>query len=539
MGIDFQHYRPPGPIGAAFIESHGPIDMIMGPGGSGKTVASVIKGPTLAARYAPVCKDGWVRVKTLCVRDTYRDFARTALASWYNMFPESHQWTQSHEGGQDRPVKHVLAWRARRGGDEIKIEYTMETGAPGQDEIEGFYKGYEITFGWANEVDIQHPNTLPLMLQRCGRFPPVSMIADSELERMSRDGRAMMQAMNLSVAPGEIVLPRIVWGDFNPPDVENHAYVTPFGESAKPGQIVRNVTPGWNGFWQPGGLSPDAENRTGKPRSSYELEAATTKDKSLVRRMVHSLPAYAKDGKPVYESEFNPERHVADQPLMAVREWGLTIGVDAGGSPAATIGQISPYGQNRLLRELVSEPGTGPTRFGQMLITLLMSEFPGFAIRGAWGDPSAFYGLDKQTDEFHWMNEFMKAVRFNIQPAPSNEPGIRHEAVKHYLNLNIDGQTPGYIVDPSCRKIKGGFEAHYKLSKQNSAYETDKLQAVKNEYSHPHDAEQYRCLGFLGLAGLSEAISKQVLPGNVVNLNQLGRRQQQQPAQRDRMDFNI
>lgn len=524
--IDFQRYQAPGPIAAAFINSRGPIDMIMGPGGSGKTVASCMKGPMLAARYAPVGKDGWVRVKTLCVRDTYRSFAATALASWYNLFPEKHPWTYAHSGGQDRPVKHVLRWATKRGNDMVNVEYTMETGAVGDNDLEAFFKGYEITYGWGNECDILPENTFPLMLQRCGRFPPVDTLAPSELERVSRDGRETLRKIGLHVDDGEVVLPRVVWGDYNPPDVENWAVKIPMEEKR----------PGWNHFHQPGGLDPRAENRIGKPRSSYELEAATTKDKALVRRMVHSLPAYAKDGTPIYENDWNPLIHKADQTITPVKEWGLTIGIDAGGSPAATIGQMSPFGQNRLLAEVTSDPGTGPQRFGQMLLTVLMTRFPGIPIIGAWGDPSAWYGADTVTGEFHWINALQEVVRFQIQPAPSNEPGVRTDAVKHYLGINIDGVTPGYIVDPSAKKMIGGFEAHYKLSKKNSNSETDKLQVVKNEYSHPHDAEQYRCLGFLGLANLLQKQASAVLPPGVTLLHS---RRQQQPVQRDRMDFNI
>lgn len=538
MGIDIQRYMPPGPIGAAFIRSRGPIDAIMGPGGSGKTVCSVIKGPMHAADYLPVCKDGWVRVKTLCVRDTYRSFARTALASWYNTFPEKHAWTESHEGGQDRPVVHKICWEAWRGPDKVKIEYIMETGAIGDSDLEAFAKGYEISMAWCNEFDLLPENTMPVFFQRCGRYPPVEQIAPSELERVSRDGRAAMRMMGLEADDNEPVLPRIVWGDMNPPDVDHPAYKTPFGEGSKPGGIYKNVTPGWNGFWQPGGLTPNAENRVGKPRSSYELEAATTKDKRLVLRMVHSRPAYAKDGTPVYEDYFNPEVHRADQALTAVPQLGLTIGIDAGGSPAATIGQKMPNGQNRLLAELVAQPGTGPTRFGQAMLALLMTRFPGIPIIGAWGDPSAWYGADTNTGEFHWMNTLSATVGFPISPAPSNEPGIRQEAVKHYLGLMIDGHTPGYLVDPGCKFILGGFEAHYKFSKKTSTSETDKLDVVKNEYSHPHDGEQYRCLGMLGLANLVTQSAQSVRPANVTSL-QAARQQRQIEQQGGRGNFNV
>ncbi|MBB3385995.1 MULTISPECIES: hypothetical protein [unclassified Rhizobium] len=539
MNFDVKHYEPPGPIGWAFIKSRGPINAIMGPGGSGKTVASCVKGVMHAAEFMPVCKDGWVRVKTLCVRDTYRSFARTALASWYNMFPEKHAWTVKHEGGQDRPVVHTLQWEAIRGRDKIKIEYVMETGAIGDNDLETFAKGYEISMAWGNEYDLLPENTLPIFFQRCGRYPPMEMIAPSEIERVSREGRKAMQVMGLEVDDSEPVLPRIVWGDMNPPDsLEHPAYTTPFGETSKPGAMVENITPGWHGFWQPGGLSPNAENRKGKPRSSYELEAATTKDKRLVQRMVHSLPANSAAGAPVYP-EFSRVLHLADQPIEPTPGLGLTIGVDAGGSPAATIGQPQPNGQERLLAELVTDPGTGPTRFGNMLIDLLIRRFPNLPILGVWGDPAAFMGGDTQTGEFNWIQVVQGIIRTTIQVAPSNEPHIRQEAVRFHLTNLIDGQTPGYLVDPRCKVMVGGFEAHYMLTKQATAGATDNLAVVKNKHSHPHDAEQYRILGYRGLAAVIGEAAKASLPGNVTSLQQRRQERNARQQQYRQGDFNV
>ncbi|WFS02206.1 hypothetical protein [Rhizobium tumorigenes] len=528
MGIDFKHYQPPGPVGARFIVSKGPIDLIMGPGGSGKTVASVVKGPRLAGAYAGVDKNGWVRVKTLCVRDTYRSFAGTALQSWYGTFPEKHAWTHSHEGGQDRPVKHVLRYEVQRGWDKINVEYTMETGAIGDNNLEQFFKGYEITYGWANECDILPENTMPLMLQRTGRFPPVEELAATEVERLSKDGRAAMELLGLELEdPNEVVLSRIVWGDYNPPDTDNWAVRLP----------ITDKVPGYNHFWQPGGLDPAAENRVGKPRSSYQLEAATTKDKQLVKRMVHSQPGYAKDGTPVYEDDFNQLYHVADQTILPVPQLGLTIGIDAGGSPAATIGQFMPNGQNRLLAELPMPAGTGPTRFANALLELLMRRFPNMPIIGAWADPSAWFGGDSETGEFQWIMTVQGILRFPIQPAPSNEPSVRHEAVRWYLTNRIDGSTESYQIDPSCKKMIGGFAAHYKLTKQATASATDKLAVVKNDYSHPHDAEQYRCLGFRGLAAVIGDVARNSLPSNVSSLQRA--REERAAKERRPGDFDV
>ncbi|NTF67699.1 hypothetical protein [Rhizobium rhizogenes] len=515
MGIDVKQYQPPGPVGARFIASRGPIDIIMGPAGSGKTVASCIKGPLTSAAYMPVCKDGRVRVKLVCVRDTYRDFARTALASWHEMFPIGHPWQRpdkGYEGGQDRPVKHHLIWEAWRGPEKVIVEFSLETGAIGDNNVMQFVKGYEVSMAWGNEVDLLDPSVPGALFMRTGRYPPVSMIADSELQRVSKDGREAMRKMGLTVDPSETVLPRMFWGDMNPPDID-HPILKECGYEDK-----ETKNPAYNFFEQPGGLDAGAENRVGRPRSAYEMDLIAMPE-HMSRRMVHGKPGYSQDGKPVYP-EFNLSVHVADQPIVPTAGLGLTIGIDAGGSPAATIGQPQPNGQERLLAELVTEPGTGPTRFGQMLIDLLIQQFPGLPILAAWGDPAAFMGGDTVTGEFNWIQVVQGIIRTPINPAPSNEPHIRQEAVRWHLAGMIDGHTPRYLVDPRCKRMIGGFAGHYKLTKLASVSGTDKLAVVKNEYSHPHDGEQYRLLGYRGLASVIGDAARSALPTGIVSLQQ-------------------
>lgn len=521
MGLDISTYEAPGPVGKQFLLSRGPIDLIMGPAGSGKTVCSVFKGPRIASEYWPVCKDGWVRFKIACIRDTYRDFARTALSSWYEAFPISHPWTHDHSGGQDRPVKHVLRWRTKRPGlGWVNVEFTMETGAIGDANVEQFIKGYEISAGWINECDMLDERVPGLLFQRTGRYPKVSDIAPQELERVSRDGRKAFDKMGLSYDPNEIILPRIVWGDLNPPDIDNWVYKF----------CIKDKVPGFNLHRQPSGLSPQAENRVGKPRSSYELEAATQPE-HIVRRMVHGEFGYALDGKPVYP-EFALQRHVADSTIKPRSGVPLGIGLDGGGSPAAVIVQFLPNGQILVLREVVAQPGTGPARFSEMLMEVLLSEFPGLPISEAYGDPADFMGADRQNGELSVMETIGLALSLNIQPAPSQEPAIRQEAVRWYLGKPIDGNTERMVIDPGNHYLVGGFAAHYKLTKQASAGATDKLAVQKNEYSHPHDALQYICLGHRGRYGVINDASQMGRPENVVSMRQK-REQRGQP--RDRM----
>jgi hypothetical protein len=504
-----QLYEPPGPVGAAFIDSTHPISVIMGPAGSGKTVASAFKGPHLAANWFPVCRDGVIRVKLTVLRDVYRDMSRTALESWHHerLFPVNHPWTVDYTGGVDRPTTHKLKWAVMRDKTLVPVEFTAYFAAIGEQNPEQFAKGFETSFVWLNECDMHGKRVPGLMHSRTGRYPSVDQIAPAELERVMKSYRALLQRAGMPLDDEEIVLPRLLWGDCNPPDPANWVPQRMIDEPEE--------WPLYKLFRQPSGLSAQAENRKGRPRSAYEqdLRTMTAGD---ARRFVHGEIGYALDGTPVYEQEFSSSTHVADQPLEPVRELPLSIGLDAGGSPACTIGQFMPNGQARVLAEICADPGTGPTRFAQMIYERLLSDFPRMAIREAFSDPSSWYGADKAAGELSWVEIVAQALSIAIEPAPSQEPGLRQDAVRWYLNHRIDGNTPGYLISPVCKRLKAGFAAHYKLTKLSTAGATDKLAIAKNEYSHVHDAEQYRLLGHRGRAGMINLASNVGRPGNVV-----------------------
>jgi hypothetical protein len=508
LGYQHQVYVPPGPIAAAFIDSTHPISIIMGPAGSGKTVASAYKPVHMASTFAPVCRDGVIRVKLTVLRDTYRQLAVTALESWHHerLFPIEHPWTTHYEGGQDRPVKHHLKWTTIRDKTFVPVELQAHFAAIGDANPEQFAKGYEPTYVWLNECDMLGARIPGLMFSRTGRYPALDQYTDQELSRVTQPLLKVMRASGMNVDQNEIVLPRLLWGDCNPPDYDNWVVKRMIDEPEK--------WPLYHLYRQPSGLAHNAENRVGKPRSAYEQDLANMTENDA-RRFVHGEPGYAQDGLPVYREDFALQTHRADAPLRVVPELPLALGIDAGGSPAMVVGQFMPNGQLRIYREICADAGTGPERFAMMAFELLLREFPNMPVREAFADPSSWYGADEKAGELAWIKIVAQALSLQVMPTESNEVTLRHEAVKFYLG-RIDAHTPRMIVDPSCRMLIGGFAAHYKLTKQTTAGATDRLMVAKNEYSHVHDALQYLCYGHRGRMGVMTQAAQIGRAGNVV-----------------------
>lgn len=517
-------YTPPGQVAQAYIVSQGPIDLIRGPWGSGKTVATVFKVTRHVAVDFAVCRDGWVHARAAAIRATYREMAKTALASWHEFFPRNGPFTrrpilENYQGGIDRPVKHILEWKVVRRWykargqweeRETPVRLEMEFGAIGSQNLDSFFKGYEISIGWGNECDLLEESVMGRLYGRTGRYPPQSEIMPWEAERLGVH-------VDPDTGVEAIRQPRIVCGDFNPPDEANWTYQREIEEPEK--------WPTYNFFAQPSGLSSRAENRAGKSRMKYEEEEkAFGGPKSPdSRRNVHGEYAAKADGAPIYAGDFALEKHRAGEPLQPVRELPLLLGMDAGGTPAAVILQPMPSGQMRYLRELTTDPKTitGPVRFAQALMHLLLQEFSGMAVTAAYGDPAAQYGADTQAGDRSWMETVSAILSVNIRPTWTNELGARIEALRLQMR-DIDATTPGLLIDPRCTWTLRGLVSQYKATKNSTEGKTGTLIIDKNQYSHVVEAGQYAVLGYRG-AGMASQAAAAVRGPNVSSLSQARR----------------
>lgn len=523
LGFDLiRHYQVPGPVAAAYIQSMGPIDLIRGPWGSGKTVASIFKIVRHAAVDFPVCRDGVVHVRTAAIRDTYREMAKTALASWLEAFPKGGPYTASDKdafsGGQDRPVKHVLEWdvlrdwyvaRGQWEKRQTKVRLEMEFGAIGDQNLDSFFKGYEISMGWLNECDLVHEDAPGRLYGRTGRYPP-------EIDMMPWEAERLGTVKDPDSGRESLAVPRIVCGDYNPPDEANWTYEREIEAPEK--------WPGYNFFAQPSGLSPQAENRAGKSRHKYEEEERQFGGPSSAeaRRNVHGQYAAKKIGTVVYD-RFNITKHRSSEHLQPVPELPFYMGFDAGGRPACGIGQFMPNGQFRGLREICSpkDQVTGPDRFAVAVMEVLLRDFRGMSCAGAWGDPSAWYGADKVRGDLAFMETVARALQVNIQPTETNDIKSRIGAVDWYFGSDIDAVTPRSLWDPRLKYTIRGFVSQYHLTKASTAGKTDANEIDKNEYSHIQDAWQYLLYGYRGPTAVKNDAAQMGRPANVVPLRSI------------------
>jgi hypothetical protein len=495
-------FSPPGPIAADYMKSQGPIDAIMGPGGSGKTVASAMKGVLFSLSRMPIGLDGVIRAKGTVVRDNYRSLYRTTLQSWFNIFPPSAEYGV-FSGGQDRPAKHDLKISVVRFHDGqnrvVPVRLTVEFFAIGDLNYELLFKSYETSWAWATEADGLDPNAIPFFFSRTGRFPSLHQL------------------------PPGTTRPRVALVDFNPPSPRHPLLVAckrgSFNEDFRPGVDERTI----NFFQQPSGLAPNAENRAGKTLAEYELEARTL-PKDQVRRMVMGLPGKVKDGLPVYDDEFDETRHVSATFLEPLPHVPLHAGFDQGGlggsagSPAVVFGQIDPTnGQLRLLAENLPGYGVGAERFVDGIVPILTTQLRGLP-PGIWtGDPSGFLGGDKVFGSLSWFEIMRQALGHRIDPAPTNEWAPRRDALGMLFGKTLKGGIPAVIIDPRLVNLIDGLSNEFKYGKRHDG--TYDPLPVKNLHANVVEAGQYLVLGVFGLAGTISRIAQGSRPGNVVRMS--------------------
>ena len=445
-------YQPDGAVLSAYLKSDAFVRVIVGPFGSGKTVAGCVeifrRGCTQAPGPDKVRRSRW-----LIVRNSYPRLTTTTVPTYREWFSEEYgnfNWTP--------PITHHMVLPLADGTVvDIEILFVALDNPDGQAAL----KGIEPTGIFFNEISEIPRGIVNFALGRVGRYPPQS------------HGGATWYG---------------VLADSNQVDADHWL-----------ADIIAAPPKGWDVFVQPGGVvksgdhwvdNPAAENRLHLP-DGYYLNQMGGQPDDFIRVYLANLPGYVQDGRPVFP-EFNDAIHVASEPISPIADLPLYVGLDFGLTPAAVMAQRDARGRWFIVDEFVAED-MGVQRFSELLATRLTEWFPDVPRIECFGDPAG--GQRAQTDEQTCFAVVREHAGLDVRPAPSQDFTLRREAVASCLTRLIDGK-PGLVVSPACRVLRTGFAGGYCYKRLRvSGDERYHDKADKNRFSHPADALQYLLSG--------------------------------------------
>jgi len=443
------------PVAAKFYWDRSRISYIQGCFGSGKSVAAIQKLMMLAASQEPNA-DGIRKSRAAVVRNTFSQLMDTTVRTWLDWFPPPVWGTYLKSSNE-----YNMRW-ALEDGTIVELEVWFR-GLDRPDQVSNLLSA-EYSFCFFNEARGIAIEIFEAMDGRIGRYPP------------KKDG-------------AECTNPCIVM-DSNPPD-EDH-WIYKLFEEERPANA--------KAFYQPSGLSPEAENIKNLPDNYYE-NLAQGKDDYFVNVYVHGKYGYLREGKPVYPAytdniHCNPEiEMITGRPLY--------IGLDFGLTPSCVIAQQDVSGRLLVLDEVTSERA-GIKQFLEVVLPYISTEYAGLNVAGWYCDPrGADSGQADMTSPYDVMYDVGIVPEDGLQ-----DPVIRVESVTNLLNRMVDG-SPAITISHRCKMLRKGFSGayHYRRLKVSKERYVDKPD--KNEFSHIHDALQYLCTRLYG-AGVST--KKAVMP---------------------------
>ena len=452
MSIDYT----PVPSVTPYLLSDKFQSFIVGPVGSTKTTASLMKIPLEAKKMAP-CADGIRRSRIAVVRNTRQMLLDSTIKDFLNLFPEG------QAGDYMRTeLKFVLRF------DDVEAEILFR----GLDDANDVRRllSLQLSFAMVDEVREINPDVFDALTGRVGRYPNGMMVPHRPEWGVDEKGNPIQGCVDDKGRPL-----KKVWGATNPPDLDSHweQYFTNADSD------VMHVT------IQPSGRSEEADWVQHLPSRYYEdLQAGKSED--WISVYIDGHWGKSLSGTPVYHRSFVEDFHVSKEPLTPVPNpnYPIIIGVDFGRTPAAVFKQRDPRGRVLTLSELTSTNMGIETFIKTTLMPHIANKYAGHAFICA-PDPAGF--AKTQLNEMTLVDALKEAGLPCVKP-PTNLPDRRIAAVERLLGQQIDGKAM-YLIDPSCTTYIKGFRSGYRYKVKKSGELEDTPD--KNEFSHVHDAGQY------------------------------------------------
>lgn len=227
----------------------------------------------------------------------------------------------------------------------------------------------------------------------------------------------------------------------------------------------------WVTFKQPGGRTPEAENLQFLPPDYYDINGLT---EEFVRTMIDCEYGTSREGMPVFRQTFIPDFHVAKEPLLPIfsPDYPLLIGLDAGLTPAAVIGQIVPSGRLNIVGECYTPKGEsiGMERFlSSRLIPMIRNKFsnaPALIIV----DPASTQ-QSQATEETVF--KIIEKSGLKVRTAASNKIDVRIGSAETMFGRSVQGKA-GVLIDAGCTGLLGAMKHGYKFAVRKDGDTEDK-----------------------------------------------------------------
>jgi hypothetical protein len=438
MADQVVEYRPAGSTLTRFHQSDAFARLLVGPVGSGKSVASIAEILARSIAQAPGL-DGVRRTRWLVIRGTYGELTSTTLRSW-------NDWVPARFGRlvQNQPIIHHIQF----GDVDMEVNFLS---ADREDDVKKLLS-FEATGCWINEGREVPRSIFNAALARVGRFPA------------QRNGGCTWSGVIL---------------DSNPSGVDHWLHRL----------FVEERPEGFALFHQPGGRTASAENLANLPKGYYQRLAASMPE-DWCRVYVDSQWGFAFDGRAVF-TEYSDIIHTAPEVLEPLPQSSVIVGCDFGlAGSAAVFLQKDARGRYLLIHELVAEQ-TGVETFGRLLQSELGESFPMNDVT-IYCDPAA--NQRSQLDERTALG-FLKGMGLPAKAAPTNDIILRLEAVRRVLSRLVDGK-PGLMICPNATHIRKALAGGYCYQRLNVSGEERFAEVpLKDQHSHIADALQYALLG--------------------------------------------
>jgi hypothetical protein len=467
---------PLGPIAGAFCLDNHEVSAIMGPVGSAKTTAAILRAGRHAFEQQPY--EGIARSRFAIVRNTGPQLVDTTMKSWFKLFPTDNKYRRYTS------TTKTQTWRFTPKGFKHLVHAEFIFRALDDEDDVANLLSLEVTGFLFNELREINTQILAHAGRRAGRYPGADL------------GGCTWRGW---------------FGDTNP-----WAATSDLHE-----MFVADPRPGYKFFKQPGGMEPDAENLENLEQTretlqlawndpkrreqgrTYYINALRDYNKNDADMFVHCKYGASRDGKPVYPS-YDDNVHCKAFELLKVNArrkaepvgptTPIKIGYDnTGRNPAAAIAQRTEAGQWRIRHEFIAE-GMGMKAHARALHRFLEEKIPDYVIEKITCDPA---GAAKDSGELDMRQivsaEFPGVVVVN---ARTNDVETRIEAVEGPLRRMVNGE-PAVIIHPECKILRQAWltKCHYRRLKIQGEERYTETPEKITPWSDIGDAVQYLFLG--------------------------------------------